>query len=200
MGKWSLLRKWSYPADSEVLPLAKWANLTSLRAPASNFTVYHITSLLRQQKLHWQKKEQTYKIFSCVFALFVFHEWIDAICPANEASWIGFAMISRFAPWIELQPMCRKAQFMSQAIHERAAFNSRAPRGCNSLRVILNGEHAFNCPAFIFLRKTKVLHKFYQRVKGLKSAFWGFYIWFRYLFVIYLTTHVRYTRAKSALL
>ena len=37
MGKWSLLRKWSYPADSEVLPLAKWANLTSL-VRSTNFT------------------------------------------------------------------------------------------------------------------------------------------------------------------
>ena len=49
-----------------------------------------------------------------------FYEWID-----SDESWIGFAMISRSAPWIELQPMCRKAQFMPQAIHESTAFNSR---------------------------------------------------------------------------
>ena len=37
-----------------------------------------------------------------------FYGWIDA-----DASWIGFAMISRVAPWIELQRMCRKAQFIA---------------------------------------------------------------------------------------
>ena len=36
-------------------------------------------------------------------------------------------MNSRFAPWIELQPMCHKAQFMPQAIHESLAFNSCNP-------------------------------------------------------------------------
>ena len=36
----------------------QWANLTSLRAFASNFTVYYTTSLLQQQKLHQQKKKR----------------------------------------------------------------------------------------------------------------------------------------------
>ncbi len=34
-------------------------------------------------------------------------------------------MNSRSAPCIELQPMCREAQFMPQAIHESFAFHSR---------------------------------------------------------------------------
>ena len=36
-GKWSLFHKWSYPADSEVFPSEKWANLTSF-VPSTNFT------------------------------------------------------------------------------------------------------------------------------------------------------------------
>ena len=44
--------------------------------------------------------------------------------------------------WIELQPMCRKAQFMPKAIHENG-FQFTQPRGCNSLRDVLNGQHAY---------------------------------------------------------
>ena len=40
-------------------------------------------------------------------------------------------------PWIELQPMCRKAQFMPQAIHESLAFNSRDRRVAIHPRVIV---------------------------------------------------------------
>ena len=61
-GKWSLLRKWSYPADSEVLPSAKWANLTSLDAllcKAANFTAEQLHFHVSENFTYYHPKNKS---------------------------------------------------------------------------------------------------------------------------------------------
>ncbi len=77
------------------LPSSKRSNLTSLRAFASDFTLYNTTSLLQQQKLNQQKKSRYTRFPSCVFALsvcyrvsayadcfrlFIREELVDSLC------------------------------------------------------------------------------------------------------------------------
>ena len=116
------------------------------------------------------EREQEYKEKILIFLLYLLYWWIDA-----GASWIGFAMNSRFAPWIELQQMWHKAQFMPQAIHESTAFNSRNRKGAIhcvfSVKDNTLMRYAF---LFCFFHRTTTSITKALKIQGIKKHFFGY--------------------------